>query len=108
LYADTGIDLVLAGALVEYIDEAGDCGISGIGGTWWGGGMAIAGRVLEALVLDSFFSVVFRAAERRPAGSDDTGLATSNGALPEVDGLLPSSDGRGRGPSLTFGLVYCA
>lgn len=70
--------------------------------------MAIAGRVLEALVLDSFFSAVFRAAERRPAGSDDFGLARSDGALPEVDGLLPSSDGRGRGPSLTFGLVYCA
>jgi hypothetical protein len=104
------MDLVLTGALDEYMDDAGDCGISGIGGIWCGGGMAIAGSVLELFVLDSFLSAVFRVAvaERRPAGSDETGLARSDGALPEVEGLLPSSDGRGRGPSLTFGLVYCA
>jgi hypothetical protein len=102
------MDFVLAGALVEYMDEAGDCGISGIGGTSCCGRIAIAGSVLEEFVLDSFLSAVFRVAERKPAGSDETGLARSEGALPEVDGLRPSSDGRGRGPSLTLGLVYWA
>ena len=98
------MDLVLAGALVEYMDEAGDSGMSGIGGTSCCGGIAMVGRVLEEFVL----LAVFRVAERKPAGSDETGLARSDGALPEVDGLRPSSDGRGRGPSLTLGLVYCS
>ena len=102
------MDLVLAGALVEYMDEAGDSGMSGIGGTSCCGGIAMVGRGLEEFVLDSFLLAVFRVAERKPAGSDETGLARSDGALPEVDGLRPSSDGRGRGPSLTLGLVYCS
>ena len=41
------MDLVLAGALVEYMDEAGDSGMSGIGGTSCCGGIAMVGRVLE-------------------------------------------------------------
>ena len=55
MYAETGIDLTLTGDRGEYSDETGDCGTSGIGGSSSGGGMAIAGTVLEEAVLDSFF-----------------------------------------------------
>jgi hypothetical protein len=85
--------------------ETGDTGASGIGG---GGGMARVGMVLDSLALDARPSAAFRVDERRPAGSDDLGRDTACGTLPEVDGLFPSSDGRGLGPSLTFGFEYCA
>jgi hypothetical protein len=101
------MDLTLAGALEEYVGESGECGISEVVGTGGGGGIAMLGTALELFVLDSFFSAAFRVAERRPDGKEETGLAAS-GALAEVEGLLPSSEGRGRGPSLTLGFVYCA
>jgi hypothetical protein len=92
----------------EYASEIGECGISGIVGIGGGGGIAMPGTALDVLVFDSFLSAAFRVAERRPAGNDETGRCKSGGKLPEVDGLLPSRDGRGRGPSLTFGFVYWA
>ena len=96
------------GPLVEYRDETGDCGMLGGLRSCVAGGIEIAGNAPGVVDLDILLSAAFRLAERRPAGSEDLGLVRSAGALPDVAGLLPSSEGRGRGPSLTLGLVYWA
>jgi hypothetical protein len=106
-YADTGIDLTLAGVLTVKATETGELGASSVAGIGGGGGMARLGTTLESLDLDRW-SAAFRVADRRPAGNEDLGLEAACGTLPEVAGLCPSNDGRGRGPSLTFGLEYCA
>lgn len=102
------MDLTLAGLLDVNAVSTGESGISGVEGIGGGGGIAMVGTALDSLVLEAFLSVAFRVPDRRPGGRDDLGLATSCEELPEVEGRLLSSDGRGRGPSLTLGFEYCA
>ena len=92
----------------------GDCGMSGDMGMGGRVGMAMVEGMLEERVFGSFLCAVLRAVARRPEGREDTGRARSCEALPEVEGRPRSKeerdwDGcRGRGPSLTLGLVYRA
>jgi hypothetical protein len=108
LYPDTGIDLTLAGLRAVKARDMGELGASDIWGIGGGGGIARLGGLAMSRGLAARWSAAFFVAERRPAGNDDFGLDAACGTLPEVDGLLPSSDGRGLGPSLTLGLEYCA
>lgn len=90
-------------------NETGELGGSLAAGIGGGGGGARLGMVCESFdALTARSSAAFRVAERRPAGSDDFGLEPTCGTLPDVEGLFPSIDGRGLGPSLTFGFEYWA
>lgn len=102
------MDLTLAGLRAVKVSDIGDVGASGVMGIGGGGGRASDGTTLISLGLAARASAAFLVAERRPAGRDDLGRWRLFEPLPDVDGLLPSSDGRGRGPSLTFGFEYCA
>jgi hypothetical protein len=88
--------------------ELGASGVGGIGGSGGIWGVGRLGTTLVPLVFAVRWSAAFRVADRSPAGKEDLGLDATCGTLPEVDGLCPSSDGRGLGPSLTLGLEYCA
>jgi hypothetical protein len=90
-----GLDVGRIGVISE------SSGMLGIGG---GGGKAMLGTMLESRDFGRLVSP-FRWAMRRPGGSCETGLASSFERVPAVWGRFPpSTDGRGRGPSLTFGL----
>jgi hypothetical protein len=102
------MDLTLAGVLAVKAIEMGELGASGVAGIGGGGGTARVGARAAFFDLDVLASAIFRAAERRPGGSDDLGLKSICGKLPEVEGRCESSDGRGLGPSLTLGLEYWA
>jgi hypothetical protein len=108
LYPDTGIDLTLAGVRAVKVRDMGELGASGVRGIGGGGGIARAGGLAMSRGFAALWSAAFLVAERRPAGNEDLGLDTTCVTLPDVEGLLPSSDGRGLGPSFTFGLEYCA
>lgn len=102
------MDLTLAGLLAVKLSDVGEVGASGVLGIGGGGGSARAGTTLMSFGFSARTSAAFLVAERRPAGRDDLGLETLWVPLPDVDGLLPSNDGLGLGPSLTFGFEYCA
>jgi hypothetical protein len=101
------MDRTLAGVLAVKAREIGELGASLAAGIGGGGGRASVGTLPISFDFAARSSAAFRVAERRPAGNDDLGLDAACGTLPDVEGLFPSRDGRGLGPSLTFGLEYC-
>ena len=84
----------------------GDRGRSGAAGMGGGGGTAMLGKALASLDFGRLGSTCFRFEARSPGGREETALEDSCVAFVEVAGLLISSDGLGRGPSLTLGLLY--
>ena len=101
------MDLTLAGGLLVNMLERGELGASGTAVRDGRCRTMGVGVLAAPLASSAFLSAALRVAERRPAGKDDFGLEMLCGTLPDVAGLLLSSDGRGLGPSLTLGLVYC-
>jgi hypothetical protein len=108
LYEDTGMDRTLAGVRAVKASEIGELGGSGIAGMGGSGGTTRVETLAESLDLAARWSAAFRVAERSPAGNEDLGLEATCGTLPEVDGLCPSNEGLGLGPSLTLGFEYWA